>query len=327
MFERDTHHSFARSRWAALGAAVAVTLGAGGAGWVAHAGAGSVSSAFVSITPCRLFDTRASDQVGDRSTPLATSETWVRQVWGTNGQCTIPSTATAIAYNLSVPDPTVTGFLTLYPADASLPGSSSINPVANGGTKGNSGIVGLSATGALAVFNHDGPVDAILDITGYYVPGGAGATGAAGPRGFSAWDTIPSGVTVTGEIDYDGHQASLPRSPAPTPPEVENGTDSVVVNLPGVASTALTDATVNFDGASGASVAETDGKCGGNFQHPTAPAGKVCIYVDITGGITLSSLIASINDLPTRAFFISWHPTGAVDTDEYLYATWAYTAP
>ena len=140
--------SIVRARWAAIGAAVAVTLGAGGGiGWLAHAD--SAPSTFVGITPCRLFDTRPGSPVGDRTTPLAAGETFARQVWGTNGGCTIPSTATGISYNLTAPDPTVTGFIKLLTGDAAAPNASAINPVAGGGTKANSGIVGLSATGGI----------------------------------------------------------------------------------------------------------------------------------------------------------------------------------
>src|SRR5262245_8571615 len=37
--------------------------------------------------------------------------------------------------------------------------------------------------------------------TGSTGPGGA--QGPSGPRGFSAWDVIPSGTTVTGEVNWD----------------------------------------------------------------------------------------------------------------------------
>ena len=71
MSRRLRNGSFSRSRWAAVGAAVAVSLGAGGVGWLAHA-ANTPPSTFVGIAPCRLFDTRpAPDNVGDRNTPLA----------------------------------------------------------------------------------------------------------------------------------------------------------------------------------------------------------------------------------------------------------------
>jgi hypothetical protein len=325
MFKHRGLDSLARSRWAAIGAAVAVAVGAGGAGWVAHAAPGPTASVFVSITPCRLFDTRPSTQVADRATPLDSGETWTRPVWGSNGQCTIPSTATSISYNLTIPDPTVTGFMTLYPADVSRPGSSSINPVANGGTKANSGIVGLSAAGAMNIYNHAGPIDAVMDVTGYYVAGGAGATGpagaagaagAAGPQGLAAWDTIPSGQTVTGEIIYDAQSAG------------SLITDGLAVNLPGVAPVALDAAHVNFGKLSGAS--DADAACDGtDIAHPTAPRGMVCIYMDpgSTSSIDLTKLSGDVFNMPTRAFFVAWTPNGAAGDDEFIYASWAYTAP
>jgi hypothetical protein len=173
---------------------VAVSLGAGGIGLIAHA-AGSTPSSFVSITPCRLFDTRpAPDNVGDRSTPLNAGEDFLRQVTGTNGQCTIPAGATGISYNLTVPT-AIDGFLTVYPADATRPLSSNINPVAGEKIKANGGIVGLSATGAIKVYTLTGPLNALLDITGYYLSGSSGPAGPAGPAG-------PSGATgiSTGHI-------------------------------------------------------------------------------------------------------------------------------
>ena len=124
-----------------------------------------------------MFDTRPATLVGNRSTPLNAGEEFVRQVTGTNGQCTIPATATGISYNLTVPT-SINGFLTLYPADATRPGSSSINPVAGEQVKANGGIVGLSATGAIKVFTLTGPVDALLDITGYFLPVGPAAPDA-----------------------------------------------------------------------------------------------------------------------------------------------------
>ncbi len=182
MFSRLTPGSaLLRSRWAAIGAAVAVSFGAGGSvALFAHADAPATTS-FVAITPCRLFDTRpAPDNVGDRSTPLSTAEEFARQVTGTNGNCTIPGTATAVAYNLTVPDPSVTGYLKLYPGDVAAPNASAVNAQALVGTKSGSGVVGLSSTGTVKLLNQVGPLNALLDITGYFVATPAGPTGPAG---------------------------------------------------------------------------------------------------------------------------------------------------
>lgn len=171
MFRHFRGSTLTRSWWAAIGAAVAVSLGAGGIGLIAYA-ANSTPSSFVQITPCRLFDTRpAPFNVGDRNTPLNADETFVRQVTGSNGACTIPATATAISYNLTIPNG-LDGYLTIYPADAARPNASSINPVTGQGVKVNGGIVGLSATGAIKLYTLRGPLDALLDITGYFQPEG-----------------------------------------------------------------------------------------------------------------------------------------------------------
>ena len=65
-----------RSKWAAVGAAVAVTLGAGGIG-ITHATTSSGEMPiYLPIEPCRLADTRPDFQVGDRGTPLGAAETY-----------------------------------------------------------------------------------------------------------------------------------------------------------------------------------------------------------------------------------------------------------
>ena len=52
----DSGRGLWRSRWAAIGAAVAVTVGAGGA--IRFAAAASDTSTFVAVTPVRVLDTR-----------------------------------------------------------------------------------------------------------------------------------------------------------------------------------------------------------------------------------------------------------------------------
>lgn len=54
--------NIARSRWAAIGAAIAVSAGAGGLGLV-HASS-AVGSVMTPIAPCRLLDTRTPGHIG-----------------------------------------------------------------------------------------------------------------------------------------------------------------------------------------------------------------------------------------------------------------------
>ena len=268
---------------------------------MAHA-ANTAPSSFIGIAPCRLFDTRpAPDNIGDRNTPLAAGEELTRQVTGANGNCNIPANATAIAYNLTVPT-SISGFLTIFPADATRPTSSSINPVAGESVKANGGIVGLSPTGAIKLYTLTGPLNAIVDITGYYTSAGGSSGGV-----------IPSGQTVIGEIIYDGHAS------------VDVQSDRAGAQLPGAAPVALTSATVNF--ASGAN--DNDATCTGTVAAPTAPPGKVCIYLSSASvGVPASSISGLVGNLPTRSFWVSFTATTTgPNVDLLLYATWAYTAP
>jgi hypothetical protein len=158
-----------RVRWAAIGAAVAVSLGAGGLG-LTHASIGTGErNVFVPITPCRLIDTRpAPDTVGSRSTPLASGETLAVQVTGANGNCTIPADATAVAANVVAVAPSAAGFFTLFPANVSRPLSANLNFVAGAPPTPNKVDVKLSPDGKLSVFNFTGTAHLVLDVFGYY---------------------------------------------------------------------------------------------------------------------------------------------------------------
>ncbi|MFM7534992.1 MAG: YncE family protein [Acidimicrobiales bacterium] len=158
---------------------VGVVQQAGAAG---GGGAGVVSS-LTPITPCRLADTRADASVGVRATPIGQGESVTLTVWGTNGQCTIPSTATGVSANVTAVGPTAAGYLTLFPSDAPRPLASNLNFVAGSPPTPNAVTVRLSADGKLNVFNNAGSVDVIIDLAGYYSPTPAGPAGPAGPQG------------------------------------------------------------------------------------------------------------------------------------------------
>lgn len=114
---------------------------------------------FHPVPPCRVVDTRSGSPLGagaDRTLPVA-------------GACLVPSTARAVAVNLTVTQPTAAGFVTVFPAGATLPTTSSIN-YRVGQTRANNGIFGLGTGGALVA--HCGQVSGtthfILDVFGYF---------------------------------------------------------------------------------------------------------------------------------------------------------------
>jgi YVTN family beta-propeller protein len=148
---------------------------------------GGTRSVYVPIAPCRLADTRpGTDNVGTRSTPLAQTEVHTFQVWGTNGNCTIPASATGIGTNVTAVNPTADGYLTVYPADVERPLASNLNWTPTSPPTPNQVTVGLSATGAVSAYNNGGTIDIIIDIVGFYEtlpPTGTGPQGPQGPQG------------------------------------------------------------------------------------------------------------------------------------------------
>lgn len=161
--------SASRQRWAAIGAAVAVAVGGGTFAFVTASGGGT-ASAFVPIAPCRLIDTRSTSPVGPRSTPITAGESLTVQVTGSNGQCVIPASATAIVINVTAVSPTAAGYITLYPADVAVPNASNLNFVAGQNPTPNLVTVSLSPGGAIKIFNVAGNVNVLGDIAGYYQP-------------------------------------------------------------------------------------------------------------------------------------------------------------
>jgi len=159
-----------------LAAATATLVGVAGQ----LSAAPNVASSVVPIVPCRLFDTRPATAVGSRTTPIGAGEAATFLVWGTNGNCTIPNTATGIAANVTTINGTENSFLTVFPADATRPVTSNQNWLAGDPANPNQLSVGLSPTGEIKVFNQFGSVDVIVDIFGYLVAaGGAPAPSAA----------------------------------------------------------------------------------------------------------------------------------------------------
>ncbi|HEX9187903.1 MAG TPA: Calx-beta domain-containing protein, partial [Vicinamibacteria bacterium] len=120
---------------------------------------------FFSLTPCRVFDTR--DPAGPHGGPaLAAGQS---RTFALAGRCGLPATARAVAVNLTVTGSTVQGNLTLHPAGQPLPLASTLN-YTTGLTRANNAVVGLSASGALAVRCNQasGTTHAVLDVTGYF---------------------------------------------------------------------------------------------------------------------------------------------------------------
>ena len=146
----------------------------------------------------------------------------------------------------------------------------------------------------------------------------AGRLGGLPAAGYDSLrqQTIPSGTTVIGAF---GISSRVPVGGG-GPNDVRE-----VVSLSGLASADLTDATVNFANAAGA--ADADGTCAGSAATPSAPPGKVCLYLSATQGAGTVVDGAAIPQLAgSRQGFVVHAATGA-GSDTGVFGTWAYTAP
>ncbi|HEY7626930.1 MAG TPA: hypothetical protein VH761_07675, partial [Ilumatobacteraceae bacterium] len=128
----------------------------------------------------RVLDTRPASQVGPRNTPLGAKQMMDFTISG------LPDDATAVAVNVTVADGTTGSFLQVYPTTATQPGTSTVN-WASANAVANAAIVPILADRSLRVYNDQGSVNVIIDLTGYYAPspsgGGAGTQGPKGDQG------------------------------------------------------------------------------------------------------------------------------------------------
>jgi hypothetical protein len=174
-----TRTSLWRSRWAAIGAAIAVSLGAGGM-LVAQAAPGPAESTIVAVTPERILDTRDPNNLGLPG-PFVSPIAQKLQVTGsvptaTGPKVVVPTGATGVLLNVTAVGATANGFISIRPGDATgAPTTSSLNVTA-GVTVPNSVQVSLPTAGTNAgkiditwdALGVAGPTtDILIDVVGY----------------------------------------------------------------------------------------------------------------------------------------------------------------
>jgi hypothetical protein len=133
-----------------------------------YAGAtGNLGSRFRGLDPTRLFDTRnGSGGVPDAS--LTSGQILAFEVTGKGG---VPATGvTSVVMNVTVTEPTSSGFVTVYPDGGATPTASNLNFVA-GLTAPNLVVVKVPASGVVDFYhfsNFGGRTHLLADVVGYY---------------------------------------------------------------------------------------------------------------------------------------------------------------
>jgi uncharacterized repeat protein (TIGR01451 family) len=123
---------------------------------------GAAGLSFHTLQPCRLVDTR--NPVGPRGGPTLVADQ-VR-TFSLAGACGVPSSARALALNVTVVGPTGAGHITLFPGGNAIPLASTVN-FAAGAVRGNNATLALSGTGELSTFSTR-DTHLVIDVYGYF---------------------------------------------------------------------------------------------------------------------------------------------------------------
>jgi hypothetical protein len=117
------------------------------------------------VPPCRVADTRNAN--GPYGGPALGANQ--DRIFTIGGRCGVPTTAKAVALNVSITQPGTDGGLRLYAGGTELPLSTSINYRA-GQTKANNNVSPLGTGGTLAIRcdQPSGVVQVIIDVSGYF---------------------------------------------------------------------------------------------------------------------------------------------------------------
>ncbi len=114
------------------------------------------------VNPARLLDTRTG--VGASAARVGARQEIVLRVTG-NG---IPTTASAVALNVSAVRPSEQTYLTVYPDGETRPTASSLNPDP-GAVSANLVIAKVGAGGRIRIYNERGDVHLLADLTAYFI--------------------------------------------------------------------------------------------------------------------------------------------------------------
>jgi|SRR6185295_8729392 len=150
--------------------------------------AAAATAGFYTVPGCRAYDTRGPDAPSIHAWGVGAQPERTIVV---AGKCGVPAGATAVVLNVTAVSPNGPGFLTVFPADDSFPGTYTVgfrgpdNPILRGVGPPRAGnvVVGLSGdpvvesdppAGAFKVFASMGGcsqgcfVHLVVDVTGYF---------------------------------------------------------------------------------------------------------------------------------------------------------------
>ena len=179
---------------------------------------------FTSLTPTRLLDTRTGEGRGGTPGPLDGGQAIDLQVTGVGG---VPASGvTGVALNVTVDQPTGSGFLTTWPAGEGRPNASTHNFVP-GLTVANLVLAKVGAGGRVSLFNSSGTTHLVADVIGYFSASGGAFVPVSPQRLVDSRDGTGG---VLGQLGAGTHVAPTLATGAPVP----GNAGAVVVNVTSV---------------------------------------------------------------------------------------------
>jgi YVTN family beta-propeller protein len=233
----------------------------------------SAGSGFVAAGPVRVLDTR--NGTGGITGPVGPRRTIMLRVDGVDG---VPASGvTAVVLNVTATGPTANSFVTIYPDTMTQPRTSNLNFSA-GETIPNLVIAPVSIDGTISIFNDDGSVNLVADLTGYYTASGSAFEGTGPVR---VLDTRNGTGGITGSVG-PGQAISLQVTGVDGVPT--SGVTAVVLNVTATGPTANSFVTVYPDGITRPLASNLNFSAGETIPNlvvvPVGTGGKIDFYND-----------------------------------------------
>ncbi len=127
--------------------------------------ANGAGSGLTSVSPARILDTRSG--IGAAAAPVGQSASIDLQVTGAGG---VAADADSVVMNVTVTEPSESGFVTVWPTGAAMPTASNLNFVP-GQSVPNLVIAKLGTGGKVSLFNSTGSTHLIADVLGFFRAG------------------------------------------------------------------------------------------------------------------------------------------------------------
>lgn len=151
----------------------------------------SAPSSIVTVDPARILDTRIALGVPG-TTPVGPASSITLQVSGAGG---VPANATGVVLNLTGTDATRNTFITATPTGTPRSTTSVLNVTPNVAIA-NTITIALGTNGQIDLFNFDGNIHLVADVTGYLLPAATGTT------------TVPTPHVETTVLEFNAFSAT-----------------------------------------------------------------------------------------------------------------------